>query len=155
MDDDDDQDNSGFGGLAWYQMGRWSAEGDQEHKDLVNRLTGRAPVARADYEYAVQMNERLVAEDQRLNRLVNVLQAHANGARADYERLRVWANERLAEAEAWKANHDVLKAKYEATEKLSTDRMDYINELSRKYCALLSAWPKDKPLPQPPPEPEF
>lgn len=152
--DDDYQDNSGFGSLAWYQMGRWSERSSQRTREWVDHIHNPV-VAKVHYDQAARLNQALAAEDRRLNNLVNVLQAQANGARADYERLRVWANERLAEAEAWKANHDVLKAKYEATEKLSTDRMDYINELSGKYCALLTAWPKDKPLPQPPSEPEF
>jgi hypothetical protein len=31
----DYKDNSGFGSFAWYQLGRWSAEGDQGRKQLV------------------------------------------------------------------------------------------------------------------------
>jgi len=48
MYDDDKGASSGLGGLAWYQIGRWSAEGARRDQELAqarrNRREGRRPV---------------------------------------------------------------------------------------------------------------
>jgi hypothetical protein len=65
---DDDQDGgSGLGGLAWYQMGRWSAESSQRTRDLMARLGGYGPVARADYNRVVDLNHQLTASNRHLD----------------------------------------------------------------------------------------
>ena len=48
MYDDDKGASSGLGGLAWYQIGRWSAEGARRDQELAqarrNQREGRRPV---------------------------------------------------------------------------------------------------------------
>ena len=123
--DDDYQDNSGFGSLAWHQMGRWSERSSQRTREWVDHIHNPV-VAKVHYDQAVRLNQALAAEDRRLNNLVNVLQAQANGARADYEQLRVWANERQAEV-------DTLKAKCEAIEANSREKSALISDISRRW----------------------
>ena len=127
--DDDYQDNSGFGGLAWYQMGRWSERSSQRTREWADHIHNPV-VAKVHYDQAVRLNQALAAEDRRLNNLVNVLQAQANGARDDYEQLRVWANERQAEV-------DALKAKCEAIEANSREKSELISDLYNKWKALM------------------
>jgi hypothetical protein len=112
----DYQDNSGFGSFAWYQLGRWSAEGDQSRKQLVARLTGREPVARVVYDQAVDRtwelaaeNQVLAAENRSLSEEIAGLKRSIEIWRDDHERLDKWAHERAAEAEIWKGNYWALK----------------------------------------------
>jgi hypothetical protein len=107
--DDDEYDDGGFGRLSWYQMGRWSAEADQEHQELVRRLTGRQPVPRNVYDHAVQMNRALAAENRRLSEEIADLKRSVEIWRDDHDRLDKWAHERAAEAEIWKGNYWALK----------------------------------------------
>ena len=137
--DDEHSDNGGFGGLAWYQIGRWSMELDQERQRTYDHVSGRGPVSRADYNRAVRLNQALAAEDRRLNNLVDILQAQVNNARADYERLRVWANERQAEV-------DALKAKCEAIEANSREKSDLISDLYQRWKTLLNPYNEPPPL---------
>ena len=96
---DEDQDNGGLGGLAWYQMGRWSERSSQRSRDWIDSY--RNPViAKAHYDEAVRLNQAFADQDRRLNALVDNLEAQLNASRADYERLRIWANERANEAAA-------------------------------------------------------
>jgi hypothetical protein len=47
MYDDDKGASSGLGGLAWYQLGRWSAEGEHFDRELAEtrrNREGRSPV---------------------------------------------------------------------------------------------------------------
>ena len=48
MYDDEKGASSGLGGLAWYQLGRWSAEGARRNQEFAqarrNQREGRSPV---------------------------------------------------------------------------------------------------------------
>ena len=90
---DDDQDVSGFGGLAWYQIGRWSAEMDQEHQRTFDHVSGRGIVSRAEYSLAVQMNEALATENLRLIDLISSLENQLAEYRHNYDRLSQWGDE--------------------------------------------------------------
>ena len=116
--DDDEQDNSGFGGLAWYQMGRWSAQADHDTRYLVARLSGQQPVARADYDHAVQMNEALAADNrqvhaqnQQLRAQIAALSQSVQGWERDYEKLRAIANTHNDEYWVLMGERDNLQAR--------------------------------------------
>ena len=134
--DDDDRDDSGIGALAAYQLGRWSAEGDQSRRALVARLTGRQPVSRDLYDYAVEMNQRLVAEDRRLNNLVTALQTEVNNSRADHERLRVWADERETEVEDLRAKYAALVELDKEKNLLLADLSNDLEEMQQRFGPL-------------------
>ncbi len=91
--DDDEFDDTGIGPLAAYQLGRWSAESDQDHRELLDRLTGCEPVAKVDYDYALQINRALAAENRRLIELVNILENQLAEYRHNYDRLSQWGDE--------------------------------------------------------------
>jgi hypothetical protein len=131
---DDEHDNGGFGNFAWYQMGRWSAEMDQEHQRTFDHVRGTGPISRADYNYAVQMNQALAAEDRRLNGLVDHLQGQLNASRADYERLREWANGQATEAAA-------LRTKCAALEALGKEKDALISDIWNRWSDL--RWNRD------------
>lgn len=104
--DDDERDNSGLGGFAWYQLGRWSAEGDRDRADFIARLNGRAPVPVRDYNHAVQVAKEWRAECRRLEGVASSLEAQLNAARADCAQLKASADRCAAECDRWKAKYE-------------------------------------------------
>ena len=138
--DDDNQDNSGMGTLAAFQLGRWSTQQSQWVQDWKNSRHN-AVVAKGDYDQAVERAWDLANENRRLAGHIDVLQAQVNNARADYKRLRVWANERQAEVEG-------LKAKCQAIEAISKEKSALISDISRRWRETLFG-------PPPPDAPEF
>jgi len=95
--DDDEHDDTGIGALAAYQLGRWSAESDRDDRELVDRLTGREPVSKADYDYAVRMNQALVAENRQLCAELATAEQSVEFWKENHRKLREWAD--AAEAE--------------------------------------------------------
>ena len=121
--DDDEQDNTGLGGLAWYQIGRWSERSARETDETVDHLLGRAPVARADYNHAVQMNQALAADNQQvhaqnqqLRAQIAALHQSVQGWERDYEKLRAIANTHNDEYWVLIGERDILKAEVETLE---------------------------------------
>ena len=144
--DDDERDNEGLGGLAWYQLGKWQAESGQRTRELCARLGGNAPVARADYdlldeEYhrAADYNEQLAAANQHLIATVSKLQL-------DIECLTLWATDRaageaaqanLAAAKAWEADEnarqvELWKERYEALRQQNIKLDEHMRDLARQ-----------------------
>ena len=81
--DDEQAEGDGFGGLAMYQLGRWSAESSAARLDLVDSLLGRkAPVV--DVDQLLADNRALAAENGRLRR-------ELEGYKHNYRRLNEWA----------------------------------------------------------------
>ena len=117
---DDEQDNTGFGGLAWYQIGRWSERSARETDETVDHLLGRAPVARPDYNHAVQMNQALAADNrqvhaqnQQLRAQIAALGQSVEAWKRDYEKLRATAQGHLEEYWAVGKERDNLRAEVE------------------------------------------
>ena len=82
---DDDAEDTGFGGLAWYALGRMSARNDRvrgEAADTVlSRLRGDRTV---DVNQLLAANEALEAENARLRQ-------DLADYKFNYERLHQWA----------------------------------------------------------------
>ena len=129
---DDDEQDSGFGGLAWYQIGRWSERSARETDETVDHLLGRAPVARADYNHAVQMNQALAADNQQvhaqnqqLRAQIAALHQSVQGWERDYEKLGAIANKRSEHCSTLMDFRDRLLDQME-------DLEDELQELRRK-----------------------
>ena len=90
--DDDYKDDSGFGSLAWYQMGRWSAQQTQRTRDWVNAVNNSV-VAKADYDEAVRRAWSLANENRRLIDLASSLENQLAEYRHNYDRLSQWGDE--------------------------------------------------------------
>jgi hypothetical protein len=90
---DDDSHDTGLGGLAWYQLGRMSAESDRVRSDAVDAvLSRRRP--QLDVQSVVAQNQVLAAENARLRQELaayklnfNNLRAWADSAEKTLERL--------------------------------------------------------------------
>ena len=96
---DDEYDNGGLGGFAWYKLGQWSAEAEHDTRNLVARLRGQQPIARAHYNHAVELNgeladenRSLVAQNQQLRAQIAALHQSVQGWEGEYEKLRAIAN---------------------------------------------------------------
>ena len=116
----DDEQDTGFGGLAWYQIGRWSERSARETDETVDHLLGRAPVARADYNHAVQMNQALAADNrqvhaqnQQLHAEIAALRKSVQAWESDYEKLRATAQGHLDDYWAMGKERDNLQAEVE------------------------------------------
>jgi predicted nuclease with TOPRIM domain len=130
---DDEHGDSGFGSLAWYQMGRWSERSSQRTREWMDSIHNPV-VAKSHYDEAVRLNQALVAADRHLNGLVDQLQGQLNASRADYERLREWANQRDAEATA-------LRTKCTALEALGKEKDALISDIWNRWSDL--RWNRD------------
>ena len=83
--DDEEAGDSGFGGLAMFQLGRWSAESSAARLDLVDSLFGpKRPTVNVNQ--LIANNQALAAENARLR------QELAN-YKHNYRRLKEWADE--------------------------------------------------------------
>jgi len=133
---EDDHPDSGFGSLAWYQMGRWSEQSAQRNREW--RDSWRNPVVQKRfYDEAMQANDELAAENRRL---VNVVQGTNQRLRTlsqDYARLKEWAEERQKTVETLKAQNEALKA-------LDRKSGDLIERLGRQLYG--SSSPDDLPF---------
>ena len=82
---DDEVDDSGFGGVAWYTLGRMSAENnrvrDQAVDTVLSSLRGRQ---RVDVDHLLGANQALAAENARLRQ-------DLADYKHNYDRLHEWA----------------------------------------------------------------
>jgi chromosome segregation ATPase len=114
---DDEPDNTGIGSLAAFQLGRWSAQESQWIEDW--KTSRRYPVvAKEHYDYAVQMNQALVAENQQvhaqnqqLRAQTAALQQSVQDWERDYEKLRATAQGHLDNYWALMSERDNLEAR--------------------------------------------
>lgn len=90
--DDDDQSSGLLGSYAWWQLGRWSAENQQQEHDAIAKLTGTAPVPVQDFNHALHVLVQWRAECQRLQQVNANLQAQLNAANAHVAELKVWGS---------------------------------------------------------------
>lgn len=100
--DDDGQTSSIFGNYTSWQMGRWSAEAEQEQQEILAKLTGTASVSARDYNHALQILEQWRVECHRLQQLNANQQAQLNAAKAYQGELKTWADRCAADRDRWK-----------------------------------------------------
>lgn len=100
--DDDGQSSGLLGNYAWWQLGRWSAENAQQEQDVIEKLTGTAPVSVRDYNHALHVLGQWRAESQRLQQVNADLLAQFNAAKAHEAELRAWGDRCVADRDRWK-----------------------------------------------------
>lgn len=83
--DDEEAGDSGVGGLAMFQLGRWSAESSAARLDLVHSLFGPKRPA-VDVNQLIANNQALAAENARLRQQLAAYQHN-------YQRLCAWRDE--------------------------------------------------------------
>jgi chromosome segregation ATPase len=134
MLDDDDEPSSGLGALGWYQMGRWSAEADRETEELIAIFTGTAPVARADYDYVVELYERRGAriawfrqEIEKGNTWLREWKSCWEALKLRYDRLKDKHNQ-------LKAEHEQLKAEDAIGRRIVRELYDEKNEMANEIA---------------------
>lgn len=99
---DDEPDNTGIGGLAAFQLGRWSAQESQWIADW--KTSRRYPVvAKEHYDHAVQMNQALVADNRQVHAQNQQLHAENQALRAQTAALRKSVQE-------WERDYEKLRA---------------------------------------------
>ena len=100
--DDDEQSSSLLGNYAWWQLGRWSVENEQQEQDVIAKLTGSAPVSVRDYNHALHVLGQWRAECHRLQQVNADLQAQLNATKAHEAELRAWSDRCVADRDRWK-----------------------------------------------------
>lgn len=125
MSDDGNEPGSGLGALGWYQMGRWSAEADQESDKWTALLSGTTPVARADYNYVVSLCHRLGEERDQLETRLHAQAAKANEwlreLKTSYDQLKERADRDAAALAELTVRHERLQAEYDALDERNGD----------------------------------
>jgi DNA repair ATPase RecN len=120
---DDGMPRSSFS-LASYMLGRWQLQGQQEHEGLVDRLTGRAPVARQNYDALVAQYESVVDYANQLVQQVEQLQQQNATMNQAHQRLQQWA----AQARAKHAEDDQACRQLARTANAQTAQISGLHE---------------------------
>ena len=83
--DDEEAGDSGFGGLAMFQLGRWSAESSAARLDLVDSLFGPKRQT-VNVNQLIANNQALAAENARLRQ-------ELEDYKLNYHRMKEWARQ--------------------------------------------------------------
>ena len=99
---DDEQGGGGFSGLAYYQLGRWSAEGSRKTGELLDQLNGRGPITQSQHNYAIKAATDWRRECLQLRQVVEQLEAQLAAANSHQAELKQWGDRCLADRDRWK-----------------------------------------------------
>jgi chromosome segregation ATPase len=69
-------DGGGFGGLAWFQLGRWSAEDSRRDRELLDRIadnwSGRRPVT-VDQSYIDHLGQQIMLGNAEIDKADKII----------------------------------------------------------------------------------
>ena len=124
--DEVDDSDTGLGGWAWYQLGRWSAESDGQFAELVQRLSGPRQVVLAEEDLDSLLTDRA--------QLISLLQAY-NSVRELYDQAlthndnwRAWAAKIAAERDSLKQQVAALTVENQALRQDRDTAADFYQE---------------------------